>query len=54
MLTRQNPHVFLPFFILSPDDSAGRIERELWWTIQEFCLAGIIILPWFSMLLSHP
>jgi hypothetical protein len=24
-----------------PDDSAGRIARDLWWTSQEFFLAGI-------------
>jgi hypothetical protein len=32
---------------LLPDDSAGRIARELWWTSQEFSSAGIIS-PWFS------
>jgi hypothetical protein len=38
---------------LLPDDSAGRIARELWWTNQEFSSANIIILPWFCTLIYH-
>jgi hypothetical protein len=38
---------------LLPDDSAGRIARELWWTSQEFSSASIIISLWFSMLKYH-
>jgi hypothetical protein len=30
--------------------TAGRIARELWWTIQEFYLPDIIP-PWLSMLI---
>jgi hypothetical protein len=31
------------FFLLPPDDSAGKTARELWWTSQELSPAGIII-----------
>jgi hypothetical protein len=33
--------------------TAGMIARELWWTSQEFSPSGIIISPWFSMLIYH-
>jgi hypothetical protein len=36
---------------LLPDDSAGRIARELWWTNQ-FSSVNFIP-PWFSMLMYH-
>jgi hypothetical protein len=39
-------------FCLLPDDSAGRIARELWWMNQEFSSVDIIP-PWFSMLTYH-
>jgi len=38
----QNSHSFVHSSYLLPDDSAGRIARELWWTSQEFSPAGII------------
>jgi hypothetical protein len=31
--------------------TAGRIDRELWWTNEEFYSVDIIA-PWFSMLIS--
>jgi hypothetical protein len=43
---------FACFSCLLPDDSAGRIARELWWTIQEFFSVDIIP-PWFSILKCH-
>jgi hypothetical protein len=52
MLTRQNTHLFFNFSYLVLDDYAGRITRELWWTIQEFSPAGIISQRLF-MLLYH-
>jgi hypothetical protein len=30
-----------PFLLLTPDVSAGRTARELWWTSQEFSPTGI-------------
>jgi hypothetical protein len=51
MLARINPHSFHSSYLL-PHDSAGRIARELWWTSQ-VSPAGIIISPWFSMLMYH-
>jgi hypothetical protein len=33
------------------DDSTGGITRELWCMSQEFSPTGIIISPWFSMLI---
>jgi hypothetical protein len=36
---------------LLPDDSAGRIAKELWWIKQEFSHVNIIIPPWFSVLI---
>jgi hypothetical protein len=36
-----------------PDDSAGRIARELWWMSQEFSPASIIILLGVSMFIYH-
>jgi hypothetical protein len=38
---------------LLPDDSAGRIARELWWMNQEFSSVNFMP-PWFSMLMYHP
>jgi hypothetical protein len=40
---RQNSHYFDHSSYSTPDVSAGRIARELWWTSQEFSPAGIII-----------
>jgi hypothetical protein len=37
---------------LLPDDSAGRIVRDLWWMDQEFSSVDFIP-PWFSMLIYH-
>jgi hypothetical protein len=37
---------------LLPDDSAGRIGRELWYTYPEFSSVDIIP-PWLSMLIYH-
>jgi hypothetical protein len=42
-------HSFARSSYLLPDDSAGRIDRELWWTNQELPFVDIIP-PWFSML----
>jgi hypothetical protein len=44
MLKRQNSHFFHEFILLPPDDSTGRIARELWWVSQEFFPASTIIL----------
>jgi hypothetical protein len=42
----------LPFPLFLPDDSAGMIARELWWTNQEF--SSVDIIPsWFLMLVYH-
>jgi hypothetical protein len=41
---------FTHSYCLLPDDSAGRIFRELWWMNQE-CSCVSFILPWFSMLI---
>jgi hypothetical protein len=38
---------------LLPDDSAGRITRELWWTNQEISSVNIIIQPQYSTLMYH-
>jgi hypothetical protein len=32
-LAMLNSHFFRQFLLLLPDDSAGRIGREFWWTI---------------------
>jgi hypothetical protein len=37
------------FFYLLPDDTAGSIAKELWWTNKEFSSAIIIIPPWLSL-----
>jgi hypothetical protein len=39
---KQNSHAFVHSPSLLPDDSAGWIARELWWTTQAFSPAGII------------
>jgi hypothetical protein len=36
---------------LLPDESAGRIAREIWWKNQQFSVD--IIPPWFSILIYH-
>jgi hypothetical protein len=41
-IDRQNSHSLRPFLILTPDVSAGRTARELWWTSQELSPVGII------------
>jgi hypothetical protein len=41
---------FTHSYCLLPDDSAGRIFRELWWMNQE-CSCVSFIPPWFSMLI---
>jgi hypothetical protein len=33
-----------------PDDSAGTVASELWWTNLEFSFVTIVIPPWFSTL----
>jgi hypothetical protein len=48
--------ILIPFVhssCLLPDDSDGRIARELWWMSQEFSSVDIIIPPWFTMLIYH-
>jgi hypothetical protein len=48
--------ILIPFahsFCLLPEDSDGRIARELWWTNHEFSSFIIITPPWFAMLINH-
>jgi hypothetical protein len=37
---------------LLPDDLAGRITRDLWWTNQEFSPVNIIP-PWFTLRMNN-
>jgi hypothetical protein len=58
-INRNTSHdqILVPFAhssCLLPNDSAGRITRELWWISQVFPSADIIIPAWFSMLMYHP
>jgi hypothetical protein len=45
---------FIHSSYLLPDDSAGRIAREPWWTSQEFSSASIINSPCFSQAHMSP
>jgi hypothetical protein len=44
--------LFAPSSYMLPDDSAGGIARERWWTNQEFSYDNIIP-PWFSQVICH-
>jgi hypothetical protein len=52
-LTYQRYSFLRPFLLLSPDVSAGRTTRELWYTSQDLSPARIIIIIITTALHSH-